>query len=62
MELFDGYQASRDEVIAAGWTKMDEGCLAGKAHWHWETWVSPDDELIITFYNGHETSSICRNV
>lgn len=60
MKLFDGYQVSREEVIAAGWVKEESGFLSGR--WYWERWVSPDDELMITFYDGHETSSICRNV
>lgn len=60
MELFDGYQVGRDEVVEAGWIKEESGSLAGR--WHWERWVSPDGELMTTFYEGHSTSSICRNV
>lgn len=60
MELFDGYQVGRDEVVAAGWIKEESGFLSG--HRYWERWVSPDGKLITTFYNGYVTASICRNV
>lgn len=59
---FDGYMAGRDELRRAGWYVEAEGDLGGSAKFHWERFVSPDGELMATFYTGWSTAEVCRNV
>lgn len=49
-----------EDAIKSGWRLESEGNLAGKAHWHWETWVSPDEEHMATFWTGTETAEVER--
>lgn len=58
---FDGYQASRDELIANNWHLKESGNIGGSPRFWWECWVSPDNELMATFYWTYETAEVCRN-
>ena len=49
-----------ENAIKNGWKMESEGNLAGKAHWHWETWVSPDEEYMATFWAGTYTAEVER--
>lgn len=62
MELFDGYQASREELIQNNWYIEDFGYFSKNPRFQWERWISPDKKLIATFWWGHETATICRNI
>ena len=57
---FDGYQASRDELIANNWHMEESGNIGGSPKYWWERWVSSDNELMATFYWTHETTTVCR--
>ena len=59
-EVFEGYELGYEEAEKRGWTKMNEGYLAGKARWHWETWVSPDAEYTATFWAGTYIATVER--
>lgn len=56
----EGQEISREEAIKQGWILASSGCLAGKDRWHWECFVSPDEELLATFYHGYPTATIER--
>lgn len=58
---FDGYQASRDELIANNWYMEESGNIGGSPRFWWERWVSSDNELMATFYWTHEVATVCRN-
>ena len=49
-----------EKVLADGWRMESEGNLAGRPEWHWETWVSPDNEYMATFYAGTFTATVER--
>ena len=49
-----------EDAINSGWKLESEGNLAGKAKWHWETWVSPDEEYMATFWTDVYTAEVER--
>ena len=49
-----------EDAIKSGWRLESEGNLAGKPQWHWETWVSPDEEYMATFWAGIYTAEVER--
>ena len=59
-EVFNGYTLGLEEAEKRGWVKVEEGCLAGKARWHWETWHSPDGLWTATFRNNTYTATVER--
>lgn len=58
--MMEGHEISREEAIKSGWILEASGCLAGKDRWYWERFVSPDEELMATFYHGYPTATVER--
>lgn len=42
MQLFDGYQASREELIQNNWYIEDFGYFSKNPRFQWERWISSD--------------------
>lgn len=50
MTYHDGDFICLDQIKEDGWKILEQGNLCGKPQWHWETYVNPDEQWIVTFY------------
>lgn len=56
----DGNLISVNQVKEDGWKILEQGNLCGKPQWHWETYISPDEQWIVTFYYNDNFGTIER--
>lgn len=56
----EGQSITLEQAEKAGWYMESEGQMVGKSRWKWETWVSPDETLMATFYWGTGSATVER--
>ena len=50
MTYYDGDFICLDQIKEDGWKILGQGNMCGKPQWHWETYISPDEQWTVTFY------------
>ena len=60
MKIKENDFISIEQVIEAAWMKEHEGMHGGSKKFRFEVWVSPDEELMCTFYYGEMTALVER--
>ena len=60
MKIKENDSVSIEQVIEAGWMKEHEGMHGGSKKFRFEVWVSPNEELMCTFYYGEMTALVER--
>lgn len=60
MKIKENDFVSIEQVIEAGWAKEYGGMTGGNKKFCFEVWISPDEELMCTFYYGEMTALVER--
>ena len=61
MKIKESDFVSIEQVIEAGWMKEHEGMHGGSKKFRFEVWISPDEELMCTFYYGEMAALVERS-
>lgn len=56
----EGQLITLEEAEKAGWYMESEGQMCGTSRWKWETWISPDETYMATFWTGTYTATVER--
>lgn len=60
MKIKENDFVSIEQVIEAGWMKEHESMHGGSKKFRFEVWISPNEELMCTFYYGEMTALVER--